>query len=173
MLLTEIAGRTQMMERQRSRLKQLLDYLNRNERTLEIARGSCLWKRFWTCRKIAYGVNKQNSSACSYTWHCKYSVFNALKSCLHEAALLTLLIYLITLFCNLFFSPTTSNAFVLKSGSLNLLEPSGPVKVCNGIALSLPLMHTSNASENFQSTYFSKYVFKELHYTVIFSQFSA
>jgi hypothetical protein len=24
---------------------------------------------------------------------------------------------------------------VLKSGSLNLLEPSGPVKVCNGIAL--------------------------------------
>jgi hypothetical protein len=28
---------------------------------------------------------------------------------------------------------------VLKSGSLNLLEPSGPVKVCNGIALPLPL----------------------------------
>jgi hypothetical protein len=27
---------------------------------------------------------------------------------------------------------------VLKSGSLNLLEPSGPVKACNGIALSLP-----------------------------------
>jgi hypothetical protein len=24
---------------------------------------------------------------------------------------------------------------VLKSGSLNLLEPSGPVKVCSGIAL--------------------------------------
>jgi hypothetical protein len=24
---------------------------------------------------------------------------------------------------------------VLKSGSLNLLEPSGPVKACNGIAL--------------------------------------
>jgi hypothetical protein len=24
---------------------------------------------------------------------------------------------------------------VLKSGSLNLLEPSGPVEVCNGIAL--------------------------------------
>jgi hypothetical protein len=24
---------------------------------------------------------------------------------------------------------------VLKSGSLNLLEPSGPVQVCNGIAL--------------------------------------
>ena len=28
---------------------------------------------------------------------------------------------------------------VLKSGSLNLLEPSGSVQVCNGIALPLPL----------------------------------
>jgi hypothetical protein len=28
---------------------------------------------------------------------------------------------------------------VLKSGSLKLLEPSGPVQVCNGIALPLPL----------------------------------
>ena len=28
---------------------------------------------------------------------------------------------------------------VLKSGSLNLLEPSGPVQVCNGIVLHLPL----------------------------------
>jgi hypothetical protein len=27
---------------------------------------------------------------------------------------------------------------VLKSGSLNLLEPSGPVKACNGIAFTLP-----------------------------------
>jgi hypothetical protein len=27
---------------------------------------------------------------------------------------------------------------VLKSGSLNLLEPPGPVQVCNGIALPLP-----------------------------------
>ena len=27
---------------------------------------------------------------------------------------------------------------VLKSGSLNLLEPSGPVQVCNGITLPLP-----------------------------------
>jgi len=27
---------------------------------------------------------------------------------------------------------------VLKSGSLNLLEPSGPVQACNGIALRLP-----------------------------------
>jgi hypothetical protein len=29
---------------------------------------------------------------------------------------------------------------VLKSGSFNLLEPSGPVKACNGIALPLPLL---------------------------------
>ena len=29
---------------------------------------------------------------------------------------------------------------VLKSGSLNLLEPSGPVQVCNGIALPLPFI---------------------------------
>jgi hypothetical protein len=28
----------------------------------------------------------------------------------------------------------------MKSGSLNLLEPSGPVKACNGIALPLPLL---------------------------------
>ena len=28
---------------------------------------------------------------------------------------------------------------VLKCGSLNLLEPSGPVQACNGIALPLPL----------------------------------
>jgi hypothetical protein len=27
---------------------------------------------------------------------------------------------------------------VLKSGNLNLLEPSGPVKACNGIALPSP-----------------------------------
>jgi len=31
---------------------------------------------------------------------------------------------------------------VLKSGSLNLLEPSGPVQACNGIALPLPLSWT-------------------------------
>ena len=27
---------------------------------------------------------------------------------------------------------------VLKSGSLNLLEPSGPVQACNGISLPFP-----------------------------------
>jgi hypothetical protein len=29
---------------------------------------------------------------------------------------------------------------VMKSGSLNLLDPSGPVQACNGIALPLPLV---------------------------------
>jgi hypothetical protein len=32
-----------------------------------------------------------------------------------------------------------SSAICLKSGSLNLLEPSGPVQACNGIALPLLL----------------------------------
>jgi hypothetical protein len=30
---------------------------------------------------------------------------------------------------------------VLKSGSLSLLDPSGPVQVCNGIALPLPYLY--------------------------------
>ena len=34
---------------------------------------------------------------------------------------------------------------VLKSGSLKLLEPSGSVQACNGIALPLPLLHTHMA----------------------------
>ena len=32
-----------------------------------------------------------------------------------------------------------SCAVVVKSGSLNFLEPSGPVEACNGTALPLPL----------------------------------
>jgi hypothetical protein len=41
-------------------------------------------------------------------------------------------------------------SIVLKSGSLNLLEPSGPVKGCNGIALPLPLprVHISEIIDN-------------------------
>jgi len=31
-------------------------------------------------------------------------------------------------------------AIVMKSGNLNLLEPSGPVQACNGIALPLPVL---------------------------------
>jgi hypothetical protein len=34
-------------------------------------------------------------------------------------------------------------SIVLKSGSLNFLEPSGSVKACNGIALPLPLYFVS------------------------------
>ena len=30
---------------------------------------------------------------------------------------------------------------VLKSGSINLLEPSGPVQACNGIALPVTFIH--------------------------------
>ena len=33
-------------------------------------------------------------------------------------------------------------AVVTKSGSLNFLEPSGPVQACNGTALFLPLMYS-------------------------------
>jgi len=33
---------------------------------------------------------------------------------------------------------------VLKSGSLNLLAPSGLVQACNGIALLLPLLISTN-----------------------------
>ena len=35
---------------------------------------------------------------------------------------------------------------VLKSGNLNLLEPSGPVQACNGIALPLPFYGEVNIS---------------------------
>ena len=31
---------------------------------------------------------------------------------------------------------------VLKSGNFNLLEPSGPVQACNGIALPLPFIYS-------------------------------
>ena len=37
-----------------------------------------------------------------------------------------------------------SCAVVTKSGNLNFLEPSGPVKACNGTALRLPLTNYIN-----------------------------
>jgi hypothetical protein len=37
---------------------------------------------------------------------------------------------------------------VLKSGSLNLLEPSGPVEACNGIALPLPFTRITQLVPN-------------------------
>jgi hypothetical protein len=36
---------------------------------------------------------------------------------------------------------------VLKSGSLNLLEPSGPVKACNGIALPFTVPQTGHFTQ--------------------------
>jgi hypothetical protein len=40
---------------------------------------------------------------------------------------------------------------VLKSGSLNLLEPSGPVKACNGIALRFYIRYLGVSSVVFGS----------------------
>jgi len=36
------------------------------------------------------------------------------------------------------------SAVVMKSGSLNFLEPSGPLQACNGTALPLPLLFTEH-----------------------------
>jgi hypothetical protein len=41
-----------------------------------------------------------------------------------------------------------------KSGSLNLLEPSGPVKACNGIALPLPLPYITEHVADLEVTKF-------------------
>jgi hypothetical protein len=49
----------------------------------------------------------------------------------------------------------------LKSGSLNLLEPSGPLQACNGIALPLPytIFGLYRASKNVMGTsYFGKFI---------------
>jgi hypothetical protein len=52
---------------------------------------------------------------------------------------------------------------VLKSGSLSLLEPSGPVQACNGIALPLRL---HNIASTGNVDYFEK-VEKEANYFLI------
>ena len=39
--------------------------------------------------------------------------------------------------------------FVLKSGRLNLQEPSGPVQVCNGIALAFTIVTTHHDKHKF------------------------
>jgi hypothetical protein len=48
--------------------------------------------------------------------------------------------------------------FFLKSGSLNVLEPSGPVQACDGIALPLPFYKTNMIESNVLSAQL-KYVF--------------
>jgi hypothetical protein len=40
--------------------------------------------------------------------------------------------------------------FTIKSGSLNLLEPSGSVTVCNGIALPFTFQYTSSIFKHFR-----------------------
>jgi len=67
---------------------------------------------------------------------------------------------------------------VLKSGSLNLLEPSGPVQACNGIALpsTVHLCYLYNVPTNAQlinsllycSILQHPYMFR--HYCVIFKE---
>ena len=45
---------------------------------------------------------------------------------------------------------TTILTVVMKSGNLNLLEPSGPLQACNGTALPLPFTYKcSDAGSNF------------------------
>jgi hypothetical protein len=39
-------------------------------------------------------------------------------------------------------------AVVKKSGNLNFVEPSGPLQACNGTALPLLLMNTTDELEN-------------------------
>ena len=53
---------------------------------------------------------------------------------------------------------TQSLTEILKSGNLNLLEPSGPVQACNGIAL--PLLHFTFRSFNNMKLKVPKIVFK-------------
>jgi hypothetical protein len=38
---------------------------------------------------------------------------------------------------------------IIKSGSLNHLEPSWPVRACNGIALSLPLKWCGHVADHY------------------------
>ena len=48
---------------------------------------------------------------------------------------------------------------VLKSGSLNLLEPSGPVLACNGTALLLPLPFYSEGNTTYIYMYIYIYIY--------------
>jgi hypothetical protein len=41
---------------------------------------------------------------------------------------------------------------VLKSGNLNLLEPSGPVKACNGIALPFTCEQWDNVTSSMDNS---------------------
>jgi len=56
---------------------------------------------------------------------------------------------------------------VLKSGSLNLLEPSGPVQACNGIALPLYDISSLSVNTKEESTQFSTLVTNTLAKSVL------
>jgi len=47
---------------------------------------------------------------------------------------------------------------VLKSGSLSLLEPSGPVQACNGIALPFTAITMYQSPPQFRRTFSSDFV---------------
>jgi len=53
---------------------------------------------------------------------------------------------------------------VLKSGNLNLVEPSGPVQACNGIYLPLPLhiIFIFYKHNSFNTTYGMSFVYFEI-----------
>jgi hypothetical protein len=58
---------------------------------------------------------------------------------------------------------TLPPSFVLKTGSLNLLEPSRPVQACNGSALPLPyLVYIAFFQPEYRGTVFSRNVCKHL-----------
>jgi hypothetical protein len=55
---------------------------------------------------------------------------------------------------------------VLKSGSLNLLEPSGPVQACNGIALPFLLLPPGD-----NPSAVNKYIISNVIFKGLFSRF--
>ena len=52
-----------------------------------------------------------------------------------------------------------SCAVVMKSGNLNILEPSGPLQTCNGTALPLPLpcIRVASTSTDIRNKYFPEH----------------
>ena len=55
---------------------------------------------------------------------------------------------------------------ILKYASLNVLEPSGPVQACNGIALPLPLLFTVKGACLFGTHGFlGNWLYSHLHVT--------
>jgi hypothetical protein len=53
---------------------------------------------------------------------------------------------------------------VSKYGSLNLLEPSGPVQACNGIALPLPPLRQPSVNNSYIKSIHAAIAYTELHH---------